>query len=222
MTSQMKDMLENIESASALAQREKRVVYAFNDQGVWGFSGKLPESLNSYYVLYPNGEIDKSNLPQVTLTRETQPQSTTPVTAEEKGLLSNLMKKSWKIFIGYCAFAPFVALSLTLLFSQAIPNFQNVLNFAFFSCMFCLPLSAVFALISLVRPKSAWISTFCSILATDAHSLFYVCLWLVCQQGLDPMILFFGTMGSIIMSGLALLFIWDNERAKEPELKEFS
>jgi len=221
MTSENKSILENLTDAIALSRSVGRKIYVFKEGAVWGYSGKLPTTATRFYVAYPNCHLEQSNCPELftsELPAEVQKAPELTIKTELKG--SKLMNGFKKYFVGYCAFAPHVALILSLwLFHGANMKIENFWSLSFFICMFCLPLSAIFALIALHRPKDGRIAAMASMLASDAHIIFYGGLWVSAAVMPDSMLMVGATMVSLIMSGLALLLLLDNEEVPK-ELSE--
>lgn len=214
------DLIETMSASIAFARDKGQMMYVFKQDGTWYYSGKLPLATTSFYLVYPNGRLDKSeNAPEIPFSsppeKMTYPQGrkqfmaqVEPSNKEKLGKI--LMTAAKKIFIGYCAFAPFFAFALSFLFSNMV-RVNDLWGFSFMTAMFCVPFSFVFALVSLHRPKSARIAAVASALASDAHMFFYGHLWFMTVSAIDPGWMIGTTMVSIMMSGIALLLIWDNE-----------
>ena len=119
--------------------------------------------------------------------------------------------KGWrKLFMAYCAFAPFFSMAITAtLYRNGFIN--DLWGLGFMACMFCVPFSAIFSLASLYRPKSGQIAIVVNTLASNGHMLFYAHLWFLTVSFSDPMMFVWSTQAGMIMSGIALLFLWDNE-----------
>ncbi len=212
MTSDENSILENLTDAIALSRSVKHKIYVFFDGQNWGYSGKLPPEANRYYVAYPNGKLDQSNCPEIFPT-SLEPNDAVEVIVKHENKVLKFMNGIKKYFIGYCAFSPYIALIFCLLFfHRTNGDLQDFFKLAFTVCLFCVPLSATFALIALHRPKSSRIAAMASMMASDSHIIFYSGLWAAATISPNPNIMIGATMLSMLLAGIALLFLWDNDK----------
>lgn len=215
--------------ATNAARSTKRNMYVFFEDDQWWFSGQVPKTANDFYVAYPSGQIDGAGrAPEISLAdwgeffERTGERFKPPARPEKKERVKRFsMKAQKKIFIGYSAFAPYLAMAMTMLFCHM---FESSLNFGMmFTCiLFTIPLSLVFVLVSLHRPKDPKMAMLASTLALDSHCLFYGHLLYVHTIGPANLASFiYTTMVSMTFSGVALLLIWDNEKTLDiPAIKD--
>lgn len=213
-------ILENMSEAIALARHHRKSMYIFNLDGFWGFSGKLPPEAKDFYIAYKDGNMDQSQeAPYITADEWTTywlgyvpkfslPQALGPQKKEE----SWIMTHAKKIFSGYCAFSPFIALAL-LVFVSHFTKINDFWAFACIVCMTTIPLSLIFVIMGLIKTKSEKVAIMATTLATDGHLLLYGSLWALKNDWYSGDLMFCSMMAGLIMAGSALLLFWDNELA---------
>lgn len=55
------EILETMTYAVPMALKNHKIMYVFNLDGDWGYSGKLPRHCYVFYIIYPNGSMDRSH-----------------------------------------------------------------------------------------------------------------------------------------------------------------
>lgn len=220
-------LMEQLIEAANSARSSRRNMYVFLEDGKWWFSGQVPESATDFYVAYPSGQIDGAgNAPNIgptdwneffEMSGETFKPPVIPVSKKIKAERRFQVTQK-KIFVGYSAFAPYIAMAMAMCFSRLFESSLNM-PLLFMSIIVTIPLSVVFVLVSLFRPKDPKTAMLAAMLALDAHTMFYghlVYLHSTNAQNLMPFV--FTTMVSMGFSGIALLLIWDNERTAKPSI----
>lgn len=220
MDSKTLNIMDQLAGAVNTARTASKTIYVFKDGDGWGFSGKMPRNQPNFYIVYPDGDFDQlGEVPRISfgdwgeyLSQVEQPPrfALPPAKAEKKGSLVDPAKK---IFITYCAFSPFIALAATFIFHHFAP-ITDFWTLAFYAAAFCSPLSLIFSLSALQKPKNGKIATMCSMLASDSHLMFYGGLWLISFHGSEivhPVGTAIALMASLLLSGLALLLMYDND-----------
>ena len=218
MKNQKIAILENMNEAISMARERRQPMYVFYSDGYWCFSGKLPIEADYFYIAYPNGNMDQSGKAPYITNEEWQdywlmytpkfnlPQALGPKPPKESWIMTNFKK----IFSGYCAFAPFIALAMTFILSH-FTQINDFWKFAIAICMVTIPMSVIFVLIGLIKARSTKIAIVATTLASDGHLLFYASLWALEKQMYNSDLMVITLVASMLMAGAALLLIWDNE-----------
>lgn len=198
------------------------MIYVSRDGMGWFYSGKLPAGMDDFYIVYPDSNLDQiGQVPNIDLDEwyahlsKTPPEpafSKTPET--KKGSILDPFKK---YLITYSAFAPFIALAITFTLAKflSVPDFWTL---GFYAALCCSPLSLLFSLSALQKPKNSRVAVLCCMLASDAHMLFYAGLWLISFHGteiVNPVGTAIAMMAALAMSGMALLLMYDNDLQKK-------
>jgi hypothetical protein len=207
-------ILNQIAEAKQRARSYGKPVYAYWQDGQWYFGGKVPEESSRYYVAYPDGDLDQSPLaPKITEAEWAEFRKLPDADANcwpsgKKPFCAWPM--AWRAFLCYCAFAPYCALAFVanFLFSASV----NFWDLAFFSAITCVPLSIVFSLAALYKPKAGAMAAAISMMASDAHMLFYAHLYILSVTNQEQWFAWTLT-ASLLMSGISYLFLMDNRAA---------
>lgn len=228
MAPETEPILEQLYEAISGARSYGKTMYVYHADGQWFYSGKLPCDAKDYYIVYPNGETDRSDcvpaFSKEDLTafaiKTARPPAFVPEGTKAKKFKKPIKlsknrppkiekEENWmpikkKIFLCYCAFAPFFAAAFALLLFRGA---QSVLTIA----LFCLPQSVFFALVALHRPKNPNKAYIASWLSADSHLLLYGLLWLQVVEPVGYLPYIIMTMFSLLLAGIAVLILWDND-----------
>lgn len=217
------NILDQLAGAISLARDTGKMVYVFEENDKWWYCGSMPKHQPSCYIVYPNGDFDQMGaVKKIAMSDWSEycarvDATFTPSPERKKKKAEVNLKGYKKIFVAYCAFAPYFAVAMAMAF-EALFGMTNFWQFAFISALACVPLSLVFALVALHRPKDGRIASFASMLAVDAHLLFYGGIWLIAYHEYlkNDAGVAIGISCSLIMSAISLLMLWDNEKKPEP------
>lgn len=202
-------ILEQLSEATRIAKAENKPIYVYRDHFQWFISGKMPAAAE-YYIAYPNGQFDKS--PEAPDLERDQKAINPPMPITRSSLKTFIkgfdsMDSRKKIFIGLCAFAPYLMTALSFLFSPGDPW-----KMAWITSLMAMPLSVFFSLVAIYKPKDGRIASIASTLASNGHLIFYAHLYyLVVINEQDPGVFPVTLTAALMMSGVGLLLIWDND-----------
>lgn len=221
MDSNILTIMDQLAGAVNIARTTSKMIYVSQDGMGWFYSGKLPAGMNDFYIVYADSSLDQiGSVPRIDLDAwhyhlsQTPPEPTFSKIPEKKGSILEPFKK---YLITYCAFSPYISLAITFLLATflSVPDFWTL---GFYASACCSPLSFIFSLSALQKPKNSRVAVACCMLASDAHLLFYAGLWLISFHGVEivnPVGTAIAMMASLLMSGLALLLMYDNDLQKK-------
>ena len=217
-------ILDQLSEATNGARTAGKLMYVFRERGRWWFCGKLPDGARDFYVTYPSGHSDRSDTaPEITGCDWNEywdrsgkvPAFVQPRMPKRRQRLGLDMAVAKKYFMSYCAFAPQIAFLLCMLFSKMIlPRGSEMWALAMPVCLVCLPVTFIWVLAGLYKPKSEAMGVLGATLAINGHFAFYAHLcYITLKPPAEPTELFCLTiMASLVCSGIALLLLWDNEQ----------
>lgn len=232
MKSETYTILDQLSEATNGARAAGKLMYVFREKGRWWFCGKLPSGARDFYVAYPSGHSDRSESAPIITGGDWNdywdrcgkvPAFVQPRVPKKRQRSGMDMAVAKKYFMSYCAFAPQIAFLLCVLFSKMIlPRSSEMWSLALPVCLVCMPITFVWVLAALYKPKSESIGVLGATLAVNGHFAFYGHLgYIALKPAAEASTMFCVTiMASLACSGIALLLLWDNEQTAS-ELKKF-
>lgn len=214
-------LMEQLFEAINCARLSKKTMYVFFDEGRWWYSGKLPKYSVNFYIAYATGEADRSgDTEEITAEAwnaffvQSKKKFRKPVKIRKKNKKrSRFVSKCKKMFLGTCAFSPYIAIAIsTILFHLLGKPVDWSITFVMALAMS--PLSLMFILVALHKPKNGRIASLASNVAINAHTIIFLQLMAMreCSQfELITKMFPWAIMLSMLMSGVALLLMYDNE-----------
>lgn len=237
MKTETTHILDQLAEAINAARSTGKIMYVFREEDRWWYCGRLPYEVAEYYIAYPTGHSDRSSsAAEITCedwnhywqSRGGKPIYALPqVRGRKKAAAAQQKEKEQRrypmnfdqmkrYFITYCAFAPHLALAACMVVCRLLDmNSTSTWSMALPVCLVCVPLTLLWVLSALHRPKSETLGIIGATLAIEAHFAFYVHLALISTSATSDSGLFlFTVIGSLAFSGVALLLLWDNQLPK--------
>jgi len=226
-------IMEQLGEATNIARSNNCVVYVFREDENWFISGKMPLA-KQFYIAYPNGQFDKSpEAPELTPEDwslywdhydpsfrfvPAQLPSTKSMPCLFLRKLQSLYKRGIsemegkkKILLAYAAFAPHLATAMAFLL-YTVAKLPSIWSMAWIAATVNIPFSILFVLAAIHRPKDGRIAAVASTFALHSHIMFFGHLYYLSVVGSpEPGIFPVTLMASLMLSGVALLLLWDND-----------